>query len=103
MQIIIYFGEKLKKSEELRKGAKDDFVNCLNCKHFRCRCKNIKYNIYYSPFFIYQKTPIFKDEYCYICELGGKIIPYSVNEEMTELLIPKDWCPLINKERRNKK
>lgn len=91
MQIIVYCGrEKLKKSEELRKKAKDDFVNCINCKHFRCRCVNID-NIYYE------------NEYCYICELSGKILPYNINEERTEMLIPQDWCPLINKERKNEK
>ena len=91
MQLIVYCGrEKLKKSEELRKEAKDDFVNCLNCKHFRCRCPNINY-IYY------------KNEYCYICELSGKILPYNINEERTELLIPKNYCPLVNKEKGNEK
>lgn len=91
MQIIVHcVREKLKRSEELRKKAKDNFVNCLNCKHFRCRCVNID-NIYHEK------------EYCYICELSGKILPYNINEERNELLIPKDCCPLINKERRNKK
>lgn len=91
MKIIIYCGrEKLKKSEELRKKAKDDFVNCLNCKHFRCRCVNTD-DIHYE------------NEYCYICELSGKILPYNTNEERNEMLIHKDWCPLINKERKNEK
>lgn len=91
MQLIVYCGrEKLKKSEELRKKAKDDFINCLTCKHFRCRCVNVDY-IYYE------------NEYCYICELSGKIMPYNINEERTELLIPKNYCPLVNNEKGNEK
>ena len=90
-QLKIYCDkERLKASEELRKNAKDDFVNCINCEHLRCRCVNID-NIYYE------------NEYCYICELNGKIMPYNINVKRTELLIPKDWCPLINKERKNEK
>lgn len=57
--------------------------NCVNCKHFRCRCVNI-------------------DSIDNICELSGKILPLDINEKRTKMLIP-DCCPLINKERRNKK
>ena len=35
----------------------------------------------------------------------GKVVfmPYNINEERTEMLIPQDCCPLINKERKNEK
>lgn len=89
MQLIFYCGRKnLKKSEEELRKAKEGFVNCLTCKHFRCRCVNID-------------KICNEKEYCYVCELSGKIMPYNINEEMTELLIPQDCCPLINKERKN--